>query len=106
MTIGRWKPAWPTRRPLQTVPMPPAPSSWRIRYLAASAIRPLGEQRAGGWQRPPGVSRNTHSPSGYTRPRMRYLGLDVGDVRIGVALSDETATLATGLPTLKRGGPV
>jgi putative holliday junction resolvase len=36
---------------------------------------------------------------------MRYLGLDVGDVRIGVALSDETATLATGLPTLKRVGP-
>jgi putative Holliday junction resolvase len=36
---------------------------------------------------------------------MRYLGLDVGDVRIGVALSDETATLATGLPTLTRVGP-
>ena len=35
----------------------------------------------------------------------RYLGLDVGDVRIGVALSDETATLASGLPTLKRVGP-
>jgi putative Holliday junction resolvase len=33
------------------------------------------------------------------------LGLDVGDVRIGVALSDETATLATGLPTLARVGP-
>lgn len=36
---------------------------------------------------------------------MRYLGLDVGDVRIGVALSDETATLASGLPTLGRVGP-
>lgn len=36
---------------------------------------------------------------------MRYLGLDVGDVRIGVALSDETATIATGLPTLARVGP-
>jgi len=36
---------------------------------------------------------------------MRYLGLDVGDLRIGVALSDETATLASGLPTLKRVGP-
>ena len=36
---------------------------------------------------------------------MRILGLDVGDVRIGVALSDETATLATGLPTLERIGP-
>jgi putative Holliday junction resolvase len=36
---------------------------------------------------------------------VRYLGLDVGDVRIGVALSDETATLASGLLTLERVGP-
>jgi putative Holliday junction resolvase len=36
---------------------------------------------------------------------VRYLGLDVGDARIGVALSDETGTLASGLPTLRRAGP-
>ena len=36
---------------------------------------------------------------------MRYLGLDVGDVRIGMALSDETETLASGLPTFQRVGP-
>jgi putative Holliday junction resolvase len=36
---------------------------------------------------------------------VRLLGLDVGDVRIGVALSDETATIASGLPTLTRVGP-
>jgi putative Holliday junction resolvase len=36
---------------------------------------------------------------------MRYLGLDVGDRNIGVALSDETASLATGLETLGRVGP-
>jgi putative Holliday junction resolvase len=36
---------------------------------------------------------------------VRYLGLDVGDVRIGVALSDETATLASGFVTLERVGP-
>ena len=36
---------------------------------------------------------------------MRLLGLDVGDKRIGVALSDETSTLASGLPTLERVGP-
>jgi putative Holliday junction resolvase len=36
---------------------------------------------------------------------MRYLGLDVGDRRIGVALSDESATLATGLDTIRRVGP-
>jgi putative Holliday junction resolvase len=36
---------------------------------------------------------------------VRYLGLDVGDATIGVALSDETATLASGLTTLRRTGP-
>lgn len=36
---------------------------------------------------------------------MRLLGLDVGDRTIGVALSDETATIATGLNTLRRVGP-
>jgi putative Holliday junction resolvase len=36
---------------------------------------------------------------------MKYIGLDVGDRRIGVAISDETATLARGLPTLERVGP-
>jgi putative holliday junction resolvase len=45
----------------------------------------------------------------HIRPRLysvvRILGLDVGDVRIGMALSDETATLATGLPTFARIGP-
>ncbi len=33
------------------------------------------------------------------------MALDVGDVRIGVALSDETGTLASGLLTLKSVGP-
>jgi putative Holliday junction resolvase len=36
---------------------------------------------------------------------VRYLGLDVGDARIGAALSDESATIASGLPTLQRAGP-
>jgi len=35
----------------------------------------------------------------------RHLGLDVGDRRIGLALSDETATLASPLATLLRVGP-
>jgi putative Holliday junction resolvase len=35
---------------------------------------------------------------------MRYLALDVGERRIGVALSDETATLASGLETVVRTG--
>jgi putative holliday junction resolvase len=33
------------------------------------------------------------------------MSLDVGDVRIGVALSDETGTLASGLVTLRSVGP-
>jgi putative Holliday junction resolvase len=36
---------------------------------------------------------------------VRLLALDVGDVRIGVALSDESATLASGLATLRPRGP-
>ena len=36
---------------------------------------------------------------------MRVLGLDVGDRRIGVALSDETGLLASPLSTLQRVGP-
>src|SRR4029453_29017 len=34
----------------------------------------------------------------------RHMGLDVGDRRIGVALSDETATLASALTTVTRTG--
>ena len=34
--------------------------------------------------------------------RMRLLGLDVGDRTIGLALSDESATLASGLRTIRR----
>jgi putative Holliday junction resolvase len=36
---------------------------------------------------------------------VRLLALDVGDVRIGVAVSDETGTLASGLATLRSLGP-
>jgi putative Holliday junction resolvase len=36
---------------------------------------------------------------------LRVLALDLGDVRIGVALSDETGTLASGLVTLRSAGP-
>lgn len=43
--------------------------------------------------------------SRYTARFMRYLGLDVGDRTIGVALSDETETLASGLSTIRRTGP-
>lgn len=35
---------------------------------------------------------------------MRSMGLDIGKVRIGIALSDETGLIAQGLPTLTRTG--
>ncbi len=36
---------------------------------------------------------------------VRLLALDLGDARIGVALSDESETLASGLPTIRSVGP-
>jgi putative Holliday junction resolvase len=36
---------------------------------------------------------------------VRILALDLGEARIGVALSDETETLASGLPTLRAVSP-
>ncbi len=41
------------------------------------------------------------SPPG-SRPRGRYLGIDVGSVRVGVALSDPDGLLATPLVTVPR----
>src|SRR5947207_15511920 len=82
--------------------MPPAPSSSWIRYFALGAPRvSLMDGLAGGWQSPPGRVKG----AGGILPPVRYLGLDVGDKRIGVALSDETATLASGLRTVERVGP-
>lgn len=49
--------------------------------------------------------RSAVKEAGRYTPALRYLGLDVGDKTIGVALSDETATLATGLSTIRRVGP-
>ena len=62
------------------------------------ADRPRGVKKAGTRSRKPPGEDAILEP-------VRYLGLDVGDARIGVALSDETATLATGQDTLKRTGP-
>jgi putative pre-16S rRNA nuclease len=51
------------------------------------------------------MPRSAVKEAGRYTPALRYLGLDVGDRTIGMALSDETATLATGLQTLRRTGP-
>lgn len=62
----------------------------------------VNAQMRQGWPR---VTRRTVLAAVYTAVFMRYLGLDVGDKHIGVALSDETATLASGLDTIQRRGP-
>ena len=35
---------------------------------------------------------------------MRLIGIDLGDVRTGIAVSDETEFLATGLTTVRANG--
>ena len=79
-------------------------------------MAPLGEREPPD-RLPPGIlakEKELPTPSGapgpdermgYTAHFVRYLGLDVGDKRIGLALSDETATIAGGLETLERTGP-
>src|SRR5260370_39897117 len=94
--------------------MPPAPNSCRIRYFAGSATSASWREREHG--RAPWGCQGTDASAAILDPMVdrdrvggrsmtRDLGLDVGDVRIGSALSDETATLASGPPTLKRVGP-
>jgi putative Holliday junction resolvase len=46
-----------------------------------------------------------YSGPGAILTAVRILALDLGDARIGVALSDETETLASGLPTLRAVSP-
>ena len=80
--------------------------------LMEDAVLRLGQTRA-----PPGPGEDCRAPRGCQGERagrngpdailaaVRLLALDVGDVRIGVALSDETGTLASGLATLRAVGP-
>jgi putative Holliday junction resolvase len=51
------------------------------------------------------ASSATNAPDAILAGTVRLLALDVGDVRIGVAVSDETGTLASGLATLRAVGP-
>ena len=52
---------------------------------------------------PGGVKARAHAPD--ILAAVRLLAVDLGEARIGIAMSDETETLATGLPTLRSGGP-
>lgn len=54
---------------------------------------------SGGW---PSHLKVPPKPSSGARPAGRVLGVDVGTVRVGLALSDPTGTLASPLETLKR----
>ncbi|WP_231486384.1 Holliday junction resolvase RuvX [Candidatus Blastococcus massiliensis] len=54
---------------------------------------------SGGW---PTHLKVPPKPSGGGRPGGRVLGVDVGTVRVGLAMSDATGTLASPLETLRR----
>ena len=76
--------------------------------LVEDAVLRLGQSGA-----PRGSRRRIAEPPGGVKAaepdailaEVRVMALDVGDVRIGVALSDETGTLASGLVTLRSVGP-
>ena len=55
---------------------------------------------SGGW--PQHLKIPPRRPGATSAPRGRVLGVDVGTVRVGVALSDPTRTLASPLETLRR----
>ena len=80
--------------------MPPAPSSRRMRYFGSAKEDPLASGGGRIAERPSGVSRRRRPDA--ILAACGLLALDVGAVRIGVALSDETGTLASGLVTLRR----
>src|SRR5258708_39759732 len=90
--------------------MPPAPSSSSTLYLdgcmgRVKGARSMAERSAAVKERPGGHA--ILDRGGASMPigaRGRHMGLDVGDRRIGGALSDETATLASALTTVTRKG--
>src|SRR5258706_16099128 len=90
--------------------MPPAPSSSSTLSLdgcmgRVKGARSMAERSAAVKERPGGHA--ILDRGGASMPigaRGRHMGLDVGDRRIGVALSDETATLASALTTVTRKG--
>jgi putative Holliday junction resolvase len=102
-------PVGPRRRDLPAVP-PARPRQSEPTYHPTTEIDlsrgmpPVSNQTSeidlsGGWPQhlkvPP-----RRTPS--SRPTGRVMGVDVGTVRVGVALSDPTGTLASPLETLKR----
>jgi putative Holliday junction resolvase len=73
-----------------------------MRYFGSDNLEPPPGLRPRIAERPGGVKAEEADA---ILAGVRLLALDVGDVRIGVALSDETGTLASGLVTLKAVGP-
>jgi putative holliday junction resolvase len=100
---GRAKPAVPPARPRTDPPGRPGfhPTT---EIDLSQGFPPVSNETAeidlsGGWPEhlrtpPPGPASR--------RPAGRVLGIDVGTVRVGVALSDPTGTLASPLDTLRR----
>jgi putative Holliday junction resolvase len=95
-------PAVPPARPRATPPQPTYHPTTELDL--GRGFPPVSNETSeidlsGGW---PEHLKVPPRPSSTQRPAGRVLGVDVGTVRVGLALSDATGTLASPLETLRR----
>jgi putative holliday junction resolvase len=97
---GRGRPAVPPARPRTERPAPHPTTEIDLRQGFPPVSHETAEiDLSGGW---PQHLRVPPPPSGRRSDAGRVLGVDVGTVRVGLALSDPTGTLASPLDTLRR----
>ena len=95
-------PAVPPARPRRPAPQPAHHPTTELDL--SRGFPPVSNETSeidlsGGW---PQHLKVPPRPSPSARPTGRVLGVDVGTIRVGVALSDPTGTLASPLETLRR----
>jgi len=95
------RPAVPPSRPRQAPPPPQQPAHHRTEQIDLRAGFPPVRHETTEIDLSQGLPAGLPLPPRRTR-QGRRLGLDVGTVRIGVALSDPTGTLASPLETVER----
>jgi putative Holliday junction resolvase len=95
------RPAVPPARPRPTPPEPPQPGHHRTEAIDLTAGFPPVRHETAQIDLSGGLPGGLPIPP--RRPRQgRRLGIDVGTVRVGVAISDVTGTLASPLETVQR----